>query len=74
MIQMSPAEYVIQVFGGVRATGRAIGRDATSVFLWKGNGRIPTANLRKILKVAKLKKLDITAEDLILGRSFKPKV
>lgn len=64
----SPAAWVIHVFGGVRAAGRAIGRDKASVCIWQRSGLVPTSSLRKILEIARKRGLDITAEDLILGR------
>lgn len=71
----SPAEYVISVFGGVRALGRAIGRSPGSVSRWqraKSNrgtgGDIPRAAQKLILDQAKKEGLDITANDLIHGR------
>lgn len=72
---LSPAEYVIKTFGGVRATARAIGRDKSSVSVWRASkdkkgtgGLIPHKAQALILKVAREKNLDITAEDLIVGR------
>jgi len=72
---MSPAKYVISLFGGVRPTARALGRDPSAVSRWatsikKGGlgGRIPGTNHKKILQIAKRKGLDITAADLISGR------
>lgn len=72
---LNPAEYVIKTFGGVRATARAIGRDKSSVSVWRASkakkgtgGLIPHKAQALILKVAREKNLDITPEDLILGR------
>lgn len=71
---LSPAEYVIREFGGVRKTARAIGRAPSSVCLWtkpkeqKGRGGlIPVGCQKKILEVARAWGLDITPEDLVLG-------
>lgn len=72
---MKPAYYVISVFGGVGATARAIGYTAGAVSKWKlpasrqgCHGWIPRKSMQKILVVAKRRKLDITAEDLLMGR------
>ena len=72
---LKPAEYVIQIFGGVRATARAVGRTPGSVCLWhrprksRGSaGNIPSAAQRIILIVAKRRRLDITPADLMYGR------
>jgi len=72
---ISPAEYVIKALGGVRATARAIGRDPASVVAWKRprakkgtDGQIPDKCHHTILKIAQERGLDITPNDLILGR------
>lgn len=74
---ISPAAYVIQTFGGVRATARAIGRDPSSIAKWrmprgerKGlGGRVPGVLQTRILEEAEKRGLDIRPEDLILGRT-----
>ena len=75
---MSPAEYVIYVFGGVRKTARAIGRSPTTVSKWpkpnnkKGSdGRVPGTAQAIVLEIAKKMKLDIKPEDLLYGRKVK---
>jgi hypothetical protein len=70
---MTPAAYVISVFGGVRATGRAIGRTPECVSRWihKMDGRVPGPSQRLVLEVARKQKLDITPNDLIYGRPVK---
>lgn len=72
---LSPAEYVIRVFGGVRATARAIGRSPASVSKWRTGrtrrgtgGRVPSVAAAIILGVAKDRGLDITPYDLLCGR------
>lgn len=77
VMHLSPAEYVIKVFGGVRKTARAIGRTAPSISKWqkardnKGTGgRVPTAAAEIILQIAQRDSLDITASDLLLGRDI----
>ena len=77
---LTPAEYVIFVFQGTRALGRAIGRRHQSIALWydpkneRGSmGLIPTQMQKTILAVAKERGLDVTAEDLIYGREVKVK-
>ncbi|MBA3755318.1 MAG: hypothetical protein H0X02_03405 [Nitrosomonas sp.] len=71
-MKLSPTEYVIQVFEGVRATAKAIGFDASNISKWRKyrHGLIPHAAQIAILKTAKERGLDITGEDLILGRSM----
>lgn len=72
---LSPADYVIKAFGGVRATARAIGRDKSSVSVWrqprskKGTGGlIPHKAQPLVLRAAQDRGLDITPNDLIIGR------
>ena len=66
---MNAPDYVIHIFGGVRATARAIGRDPSAVSKWRHETKIiPTAAQRIILDIARRKKLPITANDLIYGR------
>jgi len=64
-----PAEYVIMAFGGVRATARAIGYNPDSIIKWRRRkGFVPTSAQEVILKAAIENDVDITADDLILGR------
>jgi len=68
--KMTPAEIVIEVFGGVRATARALKLAPSSVSRWvtDRNGLVPQAQQYKILKIASRKQLKITPTDLIIGR------
>ena len=75
---LSPAEYCIKIFGGVRATARALRRSPSTVSKWRKSrkeggtgGQIPTMIQPKVLKIAAARKLPITAEDLINGRKVK---
>jgi len=70
-----PADYVIQVFGGLRATARALGRSHASVNKWRHSkknkgcdGFVPREAMHIILDIAEKRGLDITAYDLLLGR------
>jgi hypothetical protein len=71
---MSPAQYVSSVFGGVRATARAIKRHPSAVSKWTSTGKqgtgghIPAAAARLILTYARKHRLDIKPEDLVIGR------
>lgn len=75
---MSPANYIISVFGGVRATARALHRSPSTVSKWRKSrkeggtgGQIPTLVQWQVLKVARLQKLPITADDIVHGRVVK---
>jgi transposase len=70
-----PADYVISQFKGVRATARALGRHPSTVSRWQRtkdergtDGQIPRQVMSKILAKARELKLDITVQDLLLGR------
>lgn len=66
---MDPAQYAVHVFGGVCALARAIGKTPGRVSHWRRTGRIASDNVkRKVLAVARERKLDITADDLLDGR------
>ena len=67
MPKLTPAEYVIEVFGGVRATARAIGYDPSSVSRWKRTGKIPSASQPRLLDAAKKSGLKLSPHALILG-------
>jgi hypothetical protein len=65
---MSPARCVIQAFGGVRKTARAVGRQPGAVTLWGKSGRVPVEVQAIVLRLALAGEVDITAHELILGR------
>lgn len=72
---LTPAEYVIRVFKGVRATARVLGRHPSSVSKWtkpkerKGTGgQIPRSAMWVLLSKARELGLDLEPNDLIMGR------
>lgn len=69
-MHLTPAQYVIRVFKGVRATARAVGRTPSSVSKWQRTG-VPSRALKKILEAAHERGLDLTANDLVNGRIVK---
>ena len=71
-MQLSPAEYVIHMFGGVRATARALNKTPSAISKWhhKYDGMIPSKNLPNILLKAQEMELDIKPEDLVIGRNL----
>lgn len=76
-MKLTPAQYVIHVFGGVRATARVVGRSPAAISKWhlskKNQGRggiVPTGVQSIILKAASKKGLDIKPEDLVIGREI----
>jgi hypothetical protein len=75
MPHFNPTEYAIHIFGGVKNLAAAIGRHPSAISKWKHytglyrrEGTIPDDIKIRILEIAKRKKLDINAKDLILGR------
>ena len=75
MPMLSPAEFVIRTFGGVRRTARLVGRSAPSVSKWRApkhkrgtGGMVPMGVMQTILKIARVRQIDIDASDLINGR------
>lgn len=72
-MKLTPAEYVIFKFGGVIRTAEALGRDKSAISRWlhKPGGLIPNQMQATVLKRARELKIDITAEDLIVGRNVR---
>jgi len=77
-VTIPPAEHVISAFDGVRPLARILGLNPSAVCRWnkpkseRGSaGEIPSAHHKAILKEAKARKLDVTAEDLIYGRRIR---
>ncbi len=75
-MHLNPAEYVIFVFGGVRATARAVGKGPSTICKWKkeGLGNVPSKAQRAILELARSNRLPITPADLAYGRKVSKKV
>jgi transposase-like protein len=74
-MKLTPADYVIKIFGGVRATARTLNRTPSTISKWRHyqskyapKGTLPSNAIPQILKKAQELQLDITAEDLIEGR------
>jgi hypothetical protein len=74
-MRVSPADYVVEVFGGDSQLAQLLGKTRECVRRWrldvaKGGlgGRIPTPSQRQIMALARKFKLDITYEDIVEGR------
>lgn len=74
-MKLTPAEFVIRQFNGVRATARALGRSPSSVSKWtktkenKGtDGQIPRKAMWEIIAKARELGIDLNPNDLLLGR------
>lgn len=73
---MTPADKVIEKFGGVRALARTLGLNSSSVSRWRMpadkrglDGRVPSVHQGTILRIAKERGLALTADDLIHDRA-----
>lgn len=71
---LTPAQYIINQFGGLRAAARALGCSSSSVYRWQHYknrhgevGRIPSSMQNIILEKAHEMGLDITPEHLVHG-------
>lgn len=66
-MKLNPAEYVIEIFGGVRATATALGLAPSSVCEWRTKKYVP---LKVCIKLLKMKKLNLNANDLMFGKEI----
>ena len=66
---MTPAQCVVEAFGGVRKTAKAVGRQPGAVIFWGKTGKVPGEIQAIVLRMAQAGFITITAEELILGRS-----
>jgi len=67
----SPAEWVIEQFGGIRKTARRLKVTPPAIMYWK-NGReglIPSKFHVPILMLARKLEVDVKVNDLIYGRT-----
>ena len=70
---LQPAQYLVYKFGGVRKAARAIGRSPSAICRWnsRDRGRIPSEATSAVLAAAARMNLDITPNDILLGRKVK---
>lgn len=66
MKHIKPIALVLKLFGGTRATARAIGITPSAVSQWNKGGAIPFASAMKIIRIAKGR---LSANDLMFGRN-----
>lgn len=78
MKKLTPAQIVIDAFGGVSATARKLGRTRSSVGKWTlpinrsgTGGRIPSKARAQILELIRKENLEITSHELDYGRVAK---
>jgi hypothetical protein len=65
-VMMNPARYIIEKFGGLSATARALGhRNASTVQGWWERGVIPARQQPHVLEASRRLKVGITPADFI---------
>jgi transposase-like protein len=64
---MSPVEVVIKVFGGVRATARALGINPGTVSRWRDT--VPSKHHVRLIDLARRQGRRLTSNDLVRGRA-----
>jgi len=75
--KLTPADLVIARFGGVRPLARNIGKNPSTISLWRTrhSGKIPNRSEKgdpkgthiRLLELAKKNKIQLTADELING-------
>ncbi|CAB4165089.1 hypothetical protein UFOVP824_29 [uncultured Caudovirales phage] len=65
---IDPVALVLEVFGGVCAVARIVGRDPSAVSKWQDRRRIPTSCQAALLDAAHHQGLALTADEVIRGR------
>lgn len=63
----TPSSLVVELFGGVRATARALKLSPGAISKWKATGLVPSKHHKPLLDAAKAQKKRLTPEMLILG-------
>jgi hypothetical protein len=74
-VNVTPAEYVIRLFGGVSALARDLEVQRSTIWRWRvprdkggSEGQIPRNKQGRLLEMSRARGLDLKAEDLIRGR------
>lgn len=72
LASLTPAETVVQAFGGSRRLAALLGRNASSVYRWTyGPGHVPAKLHSRLLELAREQRVRLTAHDLVVGRRQK---
>jgi hypothetical protein len=66
---LNPAQLVIEKFGGLSATARAVGNGTTRQIVkgWEKRGVIPTKRQPQVLEAAQRESIELSPADLIGG-------
>ena len=71
-MKLTPAEYIVYKFQGVRRTSEALKIAPSTVSRWiNGSGNVPSKYHIKIISIAKRYRMRITPNDLVYGRVVK---
>lgn len=65
----NPAQFVIDLFGGMRPLARHLALDPAAILYWRDKGRIPRWHHDRILAVAKRLRISLSREQL--GERYK---
>ena len=73
-VYLTPSKLVILLFGGVRPLARLLDKRPSTISQWQvtEDGGIPRKAQLKILELAKKKGIELTPDDLMLGRTLSP--
>lgn len=68
-MEKTPAKYVVETFGGVRAVSKLLDISTQSIYQWLNDpeGDVPSRHFRTLLEAARDQGLPLTAEHLIFG-------
>ena len=62
-----PAAKVLETFGGLTKTARALNKPVTTVQGWKDRGQVPPEHWREIIAVAEANGKTLTLDDFVPG-------
>jgi hypothetical protein len=73
-VYLTPSKLVILLFGGVRPLARLLDKKPSSISQWQitADGGVPRKCHVKLLELAKKRSVELSAEDLVFGRTLSP--
>lgn len=71
-VHLTPSKLVILLFGGVRPLARMLDKKPSAISQWQTteDGGVPRKTHMKLLEIAKKKGVELTANDLVFGRTL----
>lgn len=70
-INTPPSVVATESFGGPAKLAKALGLTTSAVSKWERSGMVPVKHMATILKLAKYRRIKLTPEDLVNGRTKK---